>query len=262
MKKHVIGVDIGTQSTKAILVDEDGRLIAQSSHAYQVDSPHPLWAEQWPEVWMGALQIRIRSVLRGAAVDSGSIKALCIDSLYGGSGIPVDAERTPLHPCLIWMDRRAQDEVDWVRKHVDLDRLYDITGNGVDSYYGYTKMLWLREKQPDIWKRTREFLPPSSYVNAELTGEVAVDHSSAGNIGGVYDITRRTWSDEALAMLGIPRSMMPDRLVESSGVVGGLLAVKARELGLPTGLPVVGGGVDAAVATFAAGASREGNHVL
>lgn len=89
------------------------------------------------------------------------------------------------------MDRRAQDEVDWVRPHVDLDRLYDITGNGVDSYYGYTKMLWLRDKQPEVWRRTRHLLPPNSYVNAQLTGEVAVDHSSAGNIGGVYDLAAR-----------------------------------------------------------------------
>jgi sugar (pentulose or hexulose) kinase len=261
MNAHVIGVDIGTQSTKAILLDAKGGLVAQSSHAYQVDTPRPLWAEQWPQVWMDAVTTCLRSLADVAARKGARIEALCIDSLYGGSGIPVDEAGTPLHPCLIWMDRRAQDEVDWVRAHVDVERLYDITGNGIDTYYGYTKMLWLREKRPDIWRRTHAFLPPNTWVNAQLTGQVAVDHSSAGNIGGVYDLAHRSWSDTALEMLGIPRAMMPDRLVESSAVVGGLLAEQAAALGLPSGLPVVAGGVDAAVATLAAGAGRPGNHV-
>jgi len=261
MSAHVIGVDVGTQSTKAVLVDAQGRLVAQASQAYQVDTPRPLWAEQWPQVWLDAVVECVRTLARAAAERGLRVEALCIDSLYGGSGIPVDAAGTPIHPCLIWMDRRAQDEVDWVRAHVDLERLYDITGNGVDTYYGYTKMLWLREKRPEVWKRTHAFLPPNTWVNAQLTGEVAVDHSSAGNIGGVYDLERRTWSDAALDMLGIPRALMPDRLVESSGVVGGLLPERATALGLPSGLPVVAGGVDAAVATLAAGARSAGNHV-
>ncbi len=257
--RFVIGVDIGTQSTKAVLVAADGRIVRQHAQAYQVETPRPLWAQQWPQVWLDAVVACVRGVMQGAVADE--VRAICVSSLYGGSGIPVDAAGEALHPCLIWMDRRAQDEVEWVRANVDLERLYDITGNGVDSYYGYTKMLWLREKQPEVWQRTAQFLPPNSFVNARFTGEVAIDHSSAGNIGGVYDVAQRDWSDEALAMLGIPRSMMPARLVESSEIVGGLLPEWAEKLGLPVGLPVVAGGVDAAVATLAAGAAQAGNHV-
>ncbi|CAH2901125.1 MAG: Xylulose kinase (EC [uncultured Paraburkholderia sp.] len=159
------------------------------------------------------------------------------------------------------MDRRATDQVEWVRGNVDLDRLYSITGNGVDSYYGYTKMLWLRDHEPEVWAQTRYFLPPNAYVIYMLTGEIAVDHSSAGNIGGIYDIAKRDWSDEALDMLGIPATMMPERLVESSEVVGGLLSQWTEQLGLAAGTAIVAGGVDAAVATFAAGVSRAGQHV-
>ncbi len=258
---YVIGVDIGTQSTKAVLVRTDGRIVAQASQAYQVETPRPLWAQQWPQVWLDAVAATIRGVLERSGIDAAQVHALCVSSLYGGSGIAVDAAGQPLYPCLIWMDRRAQDEVEWVRANVDLERLHDITGNGVDSYYGYTKMLWLRDKEPQVWARIAHFLPPNSYIAAQLTGEVAVDHSSAGNIGGIYDIARRQWSDEAMAMLGIPRRLMPDRLVESSDVVGPLRAQWARQLGLPEGLPVVAGGVDAAMATLAAGAAQPGNHV-
>jgi xylulokinase len=261
---YVIGIDIGTQSTKTLLVDTRGAIVAQHSSAYHPDTPKPLWAEQWASVWFDAVSECIASVAAKAqekGVTAADVKALCVSSLYGGSGIPVDEHMEPLYPCLIWMDRRATAEVDWVRANLDIRRLEAITGNGVDSYYGFTKMLWLRDHQPEVWRKTRYFLPPNAFVIQRLTGELAVDHSSAGNIGGVYDVGQRTWSAEALDMLGIPASMMPQRLVESSDVVGGLLPEWAGKLGLAAGTPVVAGGVDAAVATFAAGVTKAGQHV-
>lgn len=262
----VIGVDIGTQSTKALLMDAGGRIITSHSHAYAPDTPRPLWAEQEADVWLQAVAACIAACVAKAQAGAGGfdpadIAGICISSLYGGSGIPVDAEMQPLHPCLIWMDRRASAQVEHVRRTIDLERLYDITGNGVDSYYGFTKMLWLRDERPDVWSRTRYLLPPNAYVIHALTGALAVDHSSAGNIGGVYDMRARAWSAEMLSALGIPASMMPEKLVESSAVVGGISESWASRLGVKSGTPVVAGGVDAAVATFAAGATRPGQHV-
>lgn len=258
---YVIGVDIGTQSTKALLVDAEGRIVAQHSHGYKVDTPRPRWAEQWPQVWLQAVEQCVAACVRSAQVAPERIKALCISSLYGGSGIAVDAQLEPLHPCLIWMDRRAGEQVEWVRQHVDLQQLQEITGNGVDSYYGFTKMLWLKQQRPQIWARTRYLLPPNSYVNFCLTGEVAVDHSSAGNIGGVYDVAARGWSRPMLDALGIDPGLMPERLLHCGEVVGALLPDWAERLGLAAGMPVLAGGVDAAMATFAAGVTRPGNHV-
>jgi xylulokinase len=262
--RYFIGIDIGTQSTKALLTDASGKIVAQHSSAYRPDTPKPLWAEQWPSVWCDAVEQCIAACTQAArdtGIEAREIAAVAISSLYGGSGIPVDEAMTPLYPCLIWMDRRATDQVEWVRRQVDVQRLERITGNGVDSYYGFTKMLWLREHEPDVWAKTRYLLPPNAYLAYLLTGELAVDHSSAGNIGGVYDIEARTWSSEALAMLGIPAAMMPARLVESTEIVGRLLPEWSPRLGLEAGTPIVAGGVDAAVATFAAGATRTGQHV-
>lgn len=258
---YVIGVDIGTQSTKALLVSADGKIVGAQSQSYQVDTPRPMWAEQSPDVWFDAVTDCVKRLTAEAGVAAESIKALCVSSLYGGSGIPVDEAMQPLYPCLIWMDRRALRETDWVKQNLDMARLQATTGNGADSYYGFTKMLWLKNEQPEVWKQTRYFLPPNSYVNYRLTGELAVDHSSAGNIGGVYDIENRCWSTEALAMLGIPHEMMPPRLVESSEVVAGLSAEWAAKLKLSPGMPVMGGGVDAAMATLAAGVTKPGDHV-
>ncbi|PMS21143.1 hypothetical protein C0Z18_08080 [Trinickia dabaoshanensis] len=262
--RYFIGIDIGTQSTKALLTDAGGKIVAQHSSGYRPDNPKPLWAEQWPSVWCDAVETCIAACTRAAreaGIAANEIAAVAISSLYGGSGIPVDESMTPLYPCLIWMDRRATDQVEWVRRHVDLERLQRISGNGVDSYYGFTKMLWLREHEPQVWAKTRYLLPPNAYLAYLLTGELAVDHSSAGNIGGVYDIAARAWSEEALSMLGIPAAMMPERLVESTDIVGRLLPEWSERLGLQAGTPIVAGGVDAAVATFAAGATRTGQHV-
>ena len=241
---YFIGIDIGTQSTKALLTDASGKIVAQHSSAYRPDTPKPLWAQQWPDVWRDAVVQCIAActqAARAAGIGAQEIAAVAISSLYGGSGIPVDDSMTPLYPCLIWMDRRATEQVEWVRRHVDVERLARITGNGVDSYYGFTKMLWLREREPQVWAKTRYLLPPNAYLAFLLTGELAVDHSSAGNIGGVYDIGARAWSQEALAMLGIPAAMMPERLVESSEVVGRLLPSWCERLGLQAGTPIVAG---------------------
>ncbi len=266
MSEYVIGVDIGTQSTKALLTDARGRIVAQHSQGYQPDTPRPRWAEQWPQVWLDAVEASVAGCVAAAASSEpgfapAQVRALCISSLYGGSGIPVDAAMQAVHPCLIWMDRRAIAQVDWVKRNVDLDWLYDVTGNGVDSYYGYTKMMWLRDERPEAWKRTRWFVPPNAFVIHALTGELAVDHSSAGNIGGVYDNRRGTWSAEACERLGLDARMLPERLLRSSERVAGLTAAAAKRLGLVAGTPVIAGGIDAAMATFAAGVTRQGQHV-
>ena len=258
---YVIGVDIGTQSTKAVLVAPDGQLIARHSQAYRVDTPRPGWAEQWPQVWLDAVYACVAACTAAAKVEPEQIKALCISSLYGGSGIAVNSAIEPLYPCLIWMDRRAEAQVAQVKAQQNLEQLQAITGNGVDSYYGFTKMLWLKQERPDIWQQTRWLLPPNSYVNHALTGELALDHSSAGNIGGVYDIKARAWSEPMLSALGIDSRLMPPRLLHSDEVVGGLLPGPAEKLGLAPGTAVLAGGVDAAMATLAAGVSRPGKHV-
>ncbi|MHC1480930.1 FGGY-family carbohydrate kinase [Frateuria aurantia] len=259
---HFLGIDIGTQSTKAVLVDADGKVLASASQGYQVDRPAPLHAEQWPEVWWQA----VRDCIVGCTGQvgphiSGDISGICISSLYGGSGIPVDAQMNPLYPCLIWQDRRAEAEAEWVRQHIGSERIHAITGNGIDSYYGFTKMLWLQKHQPAIWEQTRYLLPPNSYIAWCLTGQLAIDHSSAGNIGGIYALRERNWSPELLAAMQIPAAKLPERLIESTDEVGRLRDDMADELGLGGPIPVYIGGVDAAIATFAAGVVRPGQHV-
>lgn len=257
----VIGVDVGTQSTKGLVMDAKGKILASAAVAYGVINKKPLWAEQHPDIWLNATKQVIKDLVKAAGVPKKSIKSLCVSSLYGGAGIPVNARIEPLYPCLIWMDRRASKQVDWVRNNVDTEQLFRISGNSCDSYYGYTKILWIKDNEVEVWNNTKYFVPPNSYINYHITGELAVDHSSASNIGGVYDMENRSWSKVTLDILGIPSTMMPNRLVGSGEIIGGILPEVAEELGLDPGTPCVAGGVDAAVATYAAGVCGSGDHV-
>ena len=259
MENLLIGVDIGTQGTKGVLVSPEGAVLSTAIVEYGVLHPHPLWAEQWPDVWLDASCKVIRELLHGT--DARAIAGVCISGLYGGSGVPLDNKMNSVRPCLIWMDRRATEEVKWIKQNVDLDRLFAITGNWVDTYFGYTKILWIKNNEPENWQKIKLFLPPNAYVNYRLTGEVAIDRSSAGNIGGLYDIQANQWSEEMGQALKIPIDLMPARIVASQEVIGEITETGSKLSGLTRGTPVLAGGVDAPMATLAAGALSLGDNV-
>ncbi len=259
---YLLGTDIGTSGTKTILMDTKGKLIAQDLQEYDVLTPKPLWAEQWPDVWYNAAKASIKNTVEKAAKEAGieksQIKGIAISGLYGGSGIPLDEAMEPIRPCMIWMDRRAQKETEWVLDKIGEEKLLEITHNGADPYYGYTKILWMKNNEPENWKKTKLFLPPNDYVIYKLTGEIAIDYSSAGNIGGIFDMNDRVWSEELLDEMGIPLSMMPQRIVESTDIVGGLTKDIAEETGLCEGMPVIAGGIDCGAANIGLGVFESG----
>lgn len=259
--KYLIGTDIGTSGTKSIIMDLKGKLIAQDLEEYDVLTPKPLWAEQWPDIWLNATKESIKKTVAKAGEKGVSVKdieGIAISGLYGGSGIPLDKDMKPIRPCMIWMDRRADEETKWVLEHVGEEKLLEITWNGADPYYGFTKMLWLKNNEPENWKKTKMFLPPNDYVIYKMTNEIAIDYSSAGNIGGIFDMNTRTWSTELMEQMGIPVSMMPQRIVESTDIVGGLTKEMANELGLYEGLPVIAGGIDCGAANIGLGVFEPG----
>lgn len=260
-QQYYLGTDIGTSATKTVMVGLDGGIVASDTATYTVATPRPMWAEQWPDVWFDAVATTIRNVMEKSGIAPSQVGGLTISGLYGGSGIPCDENMTPLHPCLIWMDRRATAEVEWVKKSIDEETLFDITSNYVDSYYGYTKMLWLKNNEPDVWKRTRQLVTPYAYCAYKLTGSMYLDHCSAGDIGGIYDAKRNVMSDDMLKLFGIPRDFFPEELVDSTAVIGRIHEAGAALTGLLPGTPVGAGGVDCVVATLSAGGIHAGEHV-
>ncbi len=259
--KYLIGTDIGTSGTKTIIMDENGELISKSWEGYSISVPKALWAEQNAEVWETAVYNTISDAVKISGISPSTIAGICISGLYGGSGVPCDKDFNPVRPCIIWMDRRSHVQSQNVLKNVEAEELFQTTRNGSDPYYGYLKMLWIRDNEPEKWEKIQCFLPPNSYCIQKLTGKAAIDYTSAGNIGGFFDADKQRWSDELIAKLGMDKSKLPERIVESSDVVGTVTKEAAVRLGIDEGTPVCAGGVDCVVATLGLGVTAPGQHV-
>ncbi len=256
---YLIGTDIGTMGTKTVLVDTDGKVHAQAFQEYGVITPKQGWAEQWPTPWTEATYSTIKTVITKSGIDPRDIAGASISALYGGSGIPVDNNYEPIRPCLIWADRRATNECRWLRENIGVDELYEITANVIDPYYGYTKILWIKNNEPENWAKIHRLETPNAYVIRTLTGVESIDHSSAGNIGGIYNLARRNWSNQLLEEMDIPRSFFPEKILSSEEIVGETTSELSDKTGLAKGTPICAGGIDAPVSALAGGAILDGD---
>jgi len=255
----LIGTDIGTLGTKSVIIDLEGRVLASSYVEYGVLTPKPGWAEQWPDIWFNAVCETIKTVLKKSNVDPKEVAGVCISGLYGGAGVLLDKDMRVLRPVIIWADRRAVEETRWIKENIGEDEIFKVTGNIVDPYYGYVKLLWVKRNEPEIWNRISLMLTPNAYCIYKLTGEVAIDYSSAGNFAGVYDIHKRQWSHKMMEALGFPPEIFPEKLCMSKDVVGEIHEEGSRLTGLLKGTPVCAGGIDAPVSALSVGALEDGD---
>lgn len=260
-KEFLIGTDIGTSGTKSVLMDLKGNVIASSLAEYGVISPRALWAEQWPDVWVDAVKKTIKDVVLKSKASPNKVAGICISGLYGGSGIPCDKDLNPVRPCIIWMDRRPEAECKWLHKNIGEEKILSITGNGIDEYFGYAKILWIKNNEPENWEKIYKFITPNAYAIYKLTGNISIDYASAANIGGIYDLKNHCWSKELMDKMGIPEYMMPETFYNPSDIVGELTCGAAEQLGLTPGIPVCAGTIDCLSATLSAGVIEPNKHV-
>ncbi|MCS7132853.1 MAG: FGGY-family carbohydrate kinase [Aigarchaeota archaeon] len=254
-----LGTDIGTFGTKTCLVDASGNVLATSFIESDIMIPQPGWAEQWPDVWWNVYVQSVREVLEISKVDPADIAGISISGLFSGAGVPVDKEFKPIRPVIIWMDRRAVDETEWVKREIGVDAIFEKTGNVVDPYYGFPKILWIKRNEPKNWEKIHKLMTIYGYVIYKLTGVNCIDHSSAGNIGGIYDIHKRDWCEELMEELGIPREFFPEEINCSKDVVGEISEEGARATGLKKGTTVVAGGIDAPMSALSVTALEDGD---
>lgn len=260
MHTHIfIGCDIGTSGTKAVAADLHGNVIAQSSTTYGIIQSGSNWAEQHPDVWLDAAVDTIHSVVSQLSSPE-SIAAICISALYGGTGAMCDEEMRPVRPALIWMDRRAEEESAQVREKIGEELIFRETGNGIDSYFGYTKLLWVQNHEPQNWVKIRHILPIHSYIIYKMTGILSVDYCSAGNVGGIYDYNTHSWSEEMCRLLGIPFQTLPGSFHRPEELVGTLNKEYQEKLGLPHKVPLCAGTVDCIASMLSAGIVKPGDN--
>ncbi|MBS7611362.1 xylulokinase [Candidatus Bathyarchaeota archaeon] len=253
---YILAHDIGTTGDKATLFNLDGHLVASTLKEYGLNQPKPTWAEQDPENWWAAFIASTREILKTSKVHSSEIEAISFSGQMMGC-LPIDKSGDPLRPSIIWMDQRSIEQANFIAERIGEEAFYRITGNRVNPSYTISKILWLKENEPEVYERAYKFLQSKDYIILKLTGEYVTDYSDA-SLAGLLDVNKRQWAYGILEELQIPIDKLP-RLCASTEVVGGIERSAAEKTGLKPGTPVVLGGGDGACAAVGAGVVRYGH---
>lgn len=248
-----LGIDIGTSSVKAVVVDERGTIVAQASHPLDVNRPQPGFSEQDPEAWWLATVSAVRGL---PAVPRAAVKAVGLSGQMHGATL-LDSEDRPLRPAILWNDGRSALECLDLELREPESRA--ITGNIMMPGFTAPKLLWVSRHEPEIFRRTACVLLPKDFVRLKLTGEKVSDMSDASGTAWL-NVAKRDWSDAMLSATGLSRAHMP-RLVEGSMISARLRSTAAGELDLPQ-VVVAGGGGDNAASAVGLGVVAPGQAFL
>ena len=252
---YLLGIDISTTATKALLIDTEGNVVAVATKEYGFDTPHPLWSEQDPALWWHGTITSIREVVAQAGINGAAIRGIGLTGQMHGL-VLLDEAGQVLRPSILWNDQRTGAQCDEIRARIGKAKLIEQTGN--DALTGFTapKILWVREHEPQIYARIRHILLPKDFVRYQLTGQPGMDVADgAGTL--LIDLRQRNWSTDVLAALQIERSWLPP-LFEGPQITGYLTDDAASAVGLPAGIPVMAGGGDQAAQGVGVGAVQEG----
>jgi xylulokinase len=251
-----LGIDIGTGSSRALLVDTGGDVKASFTAAHEdMQMLRPFWAEQRPEDWWAACQVAVKGVLDEAGVTGGDVRGIGLSGQMHGL-VLLDEDNAVIRPALIWCDQRSQAQVDFINQTLTPTKVLEYTANPVVTGFTLPKLLWVRDNEPAQFARVRKMLLPKDYIRFCLTGEFASEVSDASGTS-LFDVVKRRWSFEMADALGLDSSILP-AVYESNEVSGKLLPSVASSLGLRAGTPVVGGGGDQAASAVGNGIVETG----
>ena len=255
---YLIGIDLGTSSTKTVLFDEAGNVIASAGKDYPLYTPNNGWAEQKPEDWRDAALETIAKVVKESGVNADDIKGLGISGQMHGL-VMLDENGEVIRPSIIWCDQRTEKECEEITEKIGAERLIEITANPALTGFTASKILWVRNNEPENYAKCKHILLPKDYVRYILTGEFATEVSDASGMQ-LLDVPKRQWSDEVLEKLDIDKSLLA-KVYESPEVTGTILPEIAEKTGLSTSTVVVGGAGDNAAAAVGTGVVEDGKAV-
>jgi xylulokinase len=250
---YVIGIDSSTTATKAVVWGRDGRAVAEGRAEFALAMPRPGWHEQDPEDWWRSTAAAVRHAMR--TVDAADIEAVCVTHQRETFAC-VDEQGVAVRPAIVWMDVRATEQV----KRAGSEEVHRLTGKPADTTPALYKLLWLREHEPETFDRTHRVVDVHAFLVHRLTGTWRTTTACADPLG-LVDMQALDWSDDLLARVGLTREHMP-ALSAPGEVIGELSATAAAEVGLPAGLPLVGGAGDGQSAGLGANATRPGRAYL
>lgn len=249
-----IGIDLGTSGVKAILLNEQGDVVASHTEKLTVSRPHPLWSEQDPEQWWSATDRAVKAL--GQQHSLREVKALGIAGQMHGATL-LDEQQKVLRPAILWNDGRCGEECVMLENQVPQSRA--ITGNLMMPGFTAPKLLWVQRHEPEIFKQIDKVLLPKDYLRLRMTGDFASDMSDAAGTMWL-DVAKRDWSDVMLAACKLTRAHMP-ALYEGSEITGTLLPDVAKAWGMHE-IAVVAGGGDNAAGAVGVGMMNAGQAML
>jgi len=252
---YFLGIDTSTTSSKALLIDEHGNVVAVAAQPHTLQTPRPLWSEQDPREWWEAVSASIRSVLEKAGTSGEGVGAIGLTGQMHGL-VLLDEAGNVLRPAILWNDQRTQSQCDEIHQIVGKEKFIQITGNVALTGFTAPKILWVKENEPEMYAKAKHVLLPKDYIRYKLTGEYALDKADgAGTV--LFDLKARDWSDEVLSALEIPRTWMP-KTFEGPEFTGSVNEEAASVTGLKIGTLVAAGGGDQAAQAVGVGAVEPG----
>lgn len=246
----IMAHDLGTTGDKATLVDDRGRMVASVTTRYATDFGPGGKAEQNPQDWWDSACLASRSLITSRPDGADQVEAVSFSGQMMGA-VLLDKRGEALRPAIIWADTRSGKQTERLLATVDMERAYAITGHRLNPTYSLSKIMWVRDTEPDLFASVRHFLLAKDYVAFRLTGVIATDPSDASSTNA-YDQSAAAWSEEIIAAAALPISLFPP-ITASTTVIGGLTSEAAAATGLKQGTPVVMGGGDGPMAALGAG---------
>ena len=244
MQKYVLGIDVGTGGTRAVIMAEAGGIAGSATEEHEpFASPKIGWAEQRPEDWWRAAGLAVRKALAAGELKGEQVACVGFSGQMHGA-VMLDGSDLPVRPALIWCDVRTEKQCQEINERIGAKRIIELTCNPALPNFTLTKFLWTRENEPDNWNRVRSVMLPKDYVRFRLTGERATDVADASGTL-MLDVAGRQWSREVLSTLEIDRALLP-ALYESPEICGAVSSAGSEATGLLKGTPVVAGAGDQA----------------
>ncbi len=252
-KKFLLGYDVGTSGSKGVILDLSGKILASATTVHDVEYPRPNWAEQDADVvYWGEFQTICQKIVKDSNIDPADIAGIGISGLSPDS-LPVDRDGNALRNCLLYCDRRALEECDWVEKNIGAEEVFRISGNQIDAYYAGYKCMWVARNEPEVYAKTFKFLNAPAYIQLKLTGQFVADHSTGGLYAPFYKLDEFRWDEDMIKKCGMDPDKFP-KLYNATDVIGYVTSDAAEACGLVAGIPVVaGGGVDATASALCTG---------
>ncbi|MEN6417327.1 MAG: FGGY family carbohydrate kinase [Clostridiaceae bacterium] len=247
---YFIAIDLGTTGCRSIVFDEQLHCLASSYREYGLITPREKWVEQDAELWWRLTQQTVRDALRESAVDTDQIGGIAVSS-QGITIMPVDKQLSPLQNAISWLDVRAEEQAEWLRRDFGNREIFTLTGKQINAAYSLPKILWLKKHKTTVFSSTWKFLMPLDFITGKLTGNCVTDHTMASGTL-LYDMKAKTWSSRILQQYELSADQLP--VLKWSGEIAGTLTAEAAEaLHLREGCPVAVGAQDQRCASLSVG---------